>query len=438
MNVKAVNQDTNVQYLAHENKWNCIGIFDMFDDGERLWFTSIEYNALFKMSKRTFCVEYVGSFPDEETYGNRLYTSINEHNGKLFFTPCTAHEIGIYDMRNEYFEKKSIGISRDDNDLQKIKYAKKFVSGFIYNNALILIPCCYDRIIIYDIISGRVSSKTDMFEYFYDKYHDWTTSPDKEFYLCWFAKRLNNSEIVFNLYCNRNILIFYNFQTGEFREQEICSKNDTFLLIECDGGHIFLYEAGTDKLIKWEMESNKYSECHIFAQLSEFRPCSSGYAFLNMAVLGDFIYLIPSNANVAVKVNIITLEAFVSDELSRECLISYKGLAYLNLSKIFDNSLYLYGNRSKKLIVYGKDGSLQRIRIKVRGDIENIMAEQFLADLIRNNHCWFSEEHIPLTRFINALVSIETEKCEYRVSDGGTAGGDCASNIYYLIPKGTP
>ena len=45
-----------------ESGWDYIGIFDMFDDGEHLWFTSIEYNALFKMNKHTSQVDYVGSF----------------------------------------------------------------------------------------------------------------------------------------------------------------------------------------------------------------------------------------------------------------------------------------------------------------------------------------------------------------------------------------
>lgn len=410
---------------AHNSRWDRMGIFDMFDDGEYLWFTSLEYNALFKMSKRTFCVDYVGSFPDEETYGNRLYTSINECNGKLYFTPCTAHEIGIYDMRNECFEKRSIGISRDDNDLQNIKYAKKFVSGYMYNNALILIPCCYDRIVIYDIITGRVSFNADLFEYFYKKYHDCTTSPDAQFYLCWFAGKLNESEIVFNLHCNKNILVFYNLKTGVFREQAIGGKGGSFSLVECDGGRVFLYEVSTDTLVRWEVESGEYSECHIADQVSEFRPCGFDYSFLNMAVLGDFIYLIPANANVAVKVNTNTLDASVSESLSGECTIPDKGVVYLNLKKVLEHKLYLLGNRSKELVVYEKDGGLQRVRINVPPNIENIMAEQFLADLIRTNHCWFSEEQIPLTRFIKALASIEI--------DGKTAAASCDSNIYHLM-----
>ena len=95
MNKEVLDQTMDIQILDSENKWDYIGIFDMFDDGAYLWFTSIEYNALFKLNKCTFHVNYMGSFPNEELYGVRLYTSINEYNGKLFFTPCTAHEIGV-------------------------------------------------------------------------------------------------------------------------------------------------------------------------------------------------------------------------------------------------------------------------------------------------------------------------------------------------------
>ena len=433
MNEEAVNQSKDIKNPDHERRWEHIGIFDMFDDGENLWFTSLEYNALFKMSKRTFDVDYVGSFPDEEAYGGRLYTSVNECNGKLYFTPCTAHEIGIYDMKNECFEKGSIGISRDDNDLLKIKYAKKFVSGFIYNNSLILIPCCYDCIIIYDIVTGEVTFKTDLFEYFYEKYRHYTTSPDAQFYLCWFAKRLSESEIVFHLHCNRNILIIYNLETGGFKEQAIGSKKSTFSLVECDGSQVYLYEASTDTLVKWEMESGKYLECHIAAQVSELQPCGLEYSFLNMAVLGEWLYLIPANANVAVKVDTITLEAFSVDALSGECSIPYKGTVYLNLSRVSDNKLYLFGNRSKDLVVYGKDEDLQRIRLKPPKDIENIIAEQFLADLIRRSRCWFSEEHVPLTRFINALVSLKTyERCAGN-RNIAVGNGDC--RIYHLVKQ---
>ena len=427
MNKEVLDQTMDIQILDSENKWDYIGIFDMFDDGAYLWFTSIEYNALFKLNKCTFHVNYMGSFPNEELYGVRLYTSINEYNGKLFFTPCTAHEIGVYDIEKKCFEKINIGISRKDNDLSKIKNAKKFASSFFYKDSLILLPCCYDRVVVCHISTGKVSFRNSLFEYFYAKYGNYTTSSDGQFYLCWFAKRISETNIVFNLHCNRNILIFYDLATGEFSEQVIGNEKRSFSLIEYDMEQVYLYDINDDMLIKWDIETNEYFECHIADKLPEFQPCGLAYSFSNMVVLGDWLYLIPASTNVAVKINTATLDAVAVDALSDECSAQNKGIAYLNLCRIFDNKLYLWGNQSRELIIYGKDGNLQRIKIKVEEDMENILAENHLADIMQNNLCWVSEEQIPLTRFINVLEKIETEQY---IGNRETAVKNCGDSIY--------
>lgn len=387
-----------------------IGIFDMFDDGEYLWFTAIEYNALFKMSKHTFDVEYIGSFPDEELYGYRLYTSINEYNGKLFFTPCTAHEIGVYDTRTRCFEKVSIGIPRDENDLSQMRYGKKFVSGFTCGSTLVLIPCCYDKVVLYDIAAGTVSFQEDLYKHFHAKYHDQTTSLDSQFYFCWFARRVNESEVVFDLHCNKNILIFYNLKTGEFRELAIGSEKGSFSLVECDGRQVYLYNTPADVLVKWEIETGEYFECRIADQLPEFQSCGLENSFVNMTVLGEWLYLIPANTNVAIKVDTTTSAFAVVEELSEECTIQREEVAYLNLCRVYDNKLYLWGNRSKRLVIYGKDGELQHVEIKIPEGIEDIIAEKHLADLICNGYFQVAEGAFSLKNFINVLTNSEMER----------------------------
>lgn len=418
-----------------ESRWDHVGLFDMFDDGENFWFTSIEFNALFKMSKNTFAVEYIGSFPNEELYRYRLYTSINEKNGKLFFAPCSACEIGVYDMYTHRFEKINIGIAKEENDLLKIKYAKKFVSSFICNNLLILIPCCYDSTVFYNTDTGELFFKDEMFAYFHGRYGDCTTSLDSEFYLCWFAKRIKESEIVFDLHCNKNILVFYNLETGEFREQKIGGKYRTFSLIECKDKHVFLYDTATDTVIKWEIDTVACSECHIVDQVHEFHPCGVEISFVNMAVLEDWLYLIPANTNLAVKINIETMEALPVDVLSRECTIQNKEVAYLNLCNVFADRLYLWGNRSKQLIIYRKDGEVQNIQMKIPNDFRNFMAENDLADLMYKNQYWFNEEQIPLNRFMNALKKLEKEKSSKNENQDNKDIKDNGRTIYTFLIK---
>lgn len=405
MQNKTSEQIPDTQSANDDNRESYVSIFDMFDDGEYLWFTAIEYNALFKMNKRTFVVEYMGSFPEEEAYGYRLYTSINEYNGKLFFTPCTAREIGIYDMKENCFEKASIGISRADNDLSRVQYEKKFVSGFICDGVLVLIPCCYDKVVLYDIHAGTVSFREDLFTHFYEKYHDQVTSLDSRFYLCWFARRVNESEIVFNLHSNKNVLILYDLRTGKFREQIVGSGESSFSLVESDGRQVYLYDTPGDVLVKWELETGKYFECHIVDQLPEFRPCGLENSFVNMAVLGEWLYLIPANTNVAIRVDTTTSTVAKVEELSEECTIQREGIAYWNLCRVYDDRLYLYGNHSKELVIYGKDGKAQRIAIKIPKEVKDIIAERALTDLMRYGCSLIREGPVSLTNLIHVLAS---------------------------------
>ncbi len=419
-------QNMNTQETNIGNTWNHIDMFDIFDDGKYLWFTTVDYNALFKMNKYTFCAEYAGSFPDEDLYGYRLYTSINERDGKLFFTPCSAHEIGVYDMKNERFSKIDIGIPRNVNDISDAKYSKKFISSFISNNILILIPCCYNRVVLYDIATGKVLFRNDLFEYFYAKYHNYTVSSDLQFYLCWFAGKISEEVIAFHLHWNKNIVIFYNLKTGEFREQIIGGTDSVLSLIECDIENIYLYNVNADTLIKWEKATGKCVKCRIAAQLPEFHPCGLNGSFLNMRVFGGKLYLIPSITNIAVKVDIKTMTAAAVDTLSSECLIPHGSSAYFWPCRVFDDKLYLMGNRSKELIVLTKNEEIQRVRIKVPEGLEDVIAEKHLEDEMQNHHCFVSEEHIPSSRFLKILGNLQTAR-------GQNASNNIGKTIYQTI-----
>jgi len=415
--------------IPDSNRYSRIGIFDLFDDGEQLWFTSTEYNSLFKINKQTFKTEYVGSFPNEEWDVCRLYTSINEYEGRLFFTPCAAHEIGVYDTFHKQFRKINIGISKSDNDISKIKYGKKFVSGFIYNNTLILIPCCYDKMIIYDISNDKVYADDELFKHFYKKYKASVTSPDLQFYLCWFAKKMNESEIVFNLHCNRNIVVIYNLATRKFIEREAGDKNRTFSLIEYDGKYVFLYDEKADILLRWEKDTDKAVEFHIKRMLPEFQPCGLNHSFVNMVVFEDWLYLIPANTNAVVRINVLTMEAFTVSVLSNECSWKCKELIYLNLCRVFEGRLYLYANRSKRIIVYGEDKILQIIKTEISLKDKSHIKTNYMMYLMDGCQYLFDENTFSLNNFISVFIDLRFEKKNLTIANTKLTG----SIIYECI-----
>lgn len=414
------------------SRWKNISIFDVLDDGKYLWFSAIEYNALFRVDKRNMNIEYVGYFPDEDFFAYRLYTSINEYNGKLFFTPCSAHEIGVYDMKENRFEKINIGISKNDNNTSDIKYGKKFVSGFIAKGKLILIPCCYDREVIYDLTTGIVTTRTELVDYFYTQYKDFTRSPDFQFYLCWFAKKTSELEIVFELHCNLNIIIFYNLETGKFTEKRVGDAERSYSLIECDEKYIFLYDEIVDTIVKYEVPTGICTEYNLARTLPSFRPCGLEHSFVNMVIFGADLYLIPANTNVAVKMDISTGKVSIVSALSEECLVQDEKIAYMTLSRIFDNKLYLFGNRSQKIILYEEENELQHIKIRISPYIDDLIEKNYFLYLLYNHHRFFDETNTSMGAFLKGITDLKNniyENGDEGIRDYGYRIYECINNL---------
>lgn len=404
------------------SRYDNIGIFDLFDDGEELWFTSIEYNALFKMNKQTTKMEYVGSFPNEYWGVYRLYTSINEYEGMLFFTPCAAYEIGIYDKNNKQFKKVNIGLSKQDNDISKIKYGKKFISGFIYNDTLILIPCCYDKTVFYDILNDKLHMRDELFRHFYAEYKSFITSSDSQFYLCWYAKRINETEIIFDLHCNQNVAVIYNLATGEFKERKIGNPDRSFSLIECSGNHIYLYDEMADILVRWERYTDEVMEYSIAEMLPRFQACGLNHSFVNMVALEDRLYLIPANTNIAVRINIAAMDAFADDALCEECSILNNEVAYLGLSRVFNNKLYLFANRSKNMIVYGENKIMQIIKTEISPKDYYCIQKEHIRNLLDHQEYLFSENEFSLNIFLDEIMDFQSEEYEQEMINTNQAG----------------
>lgn len=408
------------------------GIFDLFDDGRHLWFPAIEYNALFMMDKQTGYVKYMGSFPNEACNQHRLYSSITEYQGKLYFTPCSAHEIGVYDMEYNRFEKIDIGIAREDNDVSQVRFAKKFVSGFIQGTTLTLIPCCYDNMVICDLTTAHVSLRSEMFTFFSQKYRQSVTSTDSEFYLCWFAKRINESEVVFNLQSNESIAVFYNLDTGTYREQNIGSKGRTYTMVEYDRVYLWLYDPREDVLVRWKESEKEYIEVSFKEQISGFQSCGLGHSFVNLAALKGWIYFIPANTNAAVKVHAETLQTAVIESLSAECFLTKEEIAYSNLCRISENSLYLFGYRSNRLKKYEAEGTLQQFLISISDqDLDVLKQKQLLDELNRaDGVCVLSEEQVSLTDFLEAVQDLEGKPSEADKHKTAPMLQGCGSAIY--------
>lgn len=145
---------------------------NVYDGGTSLWFTEYEYNALMKMDKKSHRIEWKGSFPGESFWEEHLYTATAECDGKLYFAPYWAKEIGEYDLKTETIKKIPLL-------LPPKKYGADYENGRFIRAARVgkkvyFIPACYPGILCYDTEQKRMDCVDD----WVDKIEEIRVSPN--------------------------------------------------------------------------------------------------------------------------------------------------------------------------------------------------------------------------------------------------------------------
>ena len=315
-----------------------------------LWFPSVEYNALLKMSTNTGEVYYMGSFPNEDFFQWRLYSKVLKHKGKLYFIPCSAYEIGVYDIERNCFEKINIGISKKCNDLSKVKYAKKFISAFVWGNKLVLLPCCYEKLVIYDFETSEIEYDTSMYECLYESYSMRVTSRDGEFYLCWNASKIDNNTIFFDLHTNDNVYIVYNVLNGKWTDYHVGVDKRSYTFSCFAGNEYWLYDGISNTLSCTNALTNESIEYPVNSIFPTLHLIGNNVDFLNMAVFGEWIYLIPNESPKAVRVHVEEKTFEIVENLAPcKPTNDNPGTAFSNLFISYEGYLYLYDWRKQEL-----------------------------------------------------------------------------------------
>lgn len=127
----------------------------MYDDGEYLWFTPMNFNALMRMNKETEEIELVGFFPEEQAFGFRLFSDIAKCGNKLYFAPRSAKKIAVYDLETCGFSAVCFDEKFCENS------SVKFYSIAVDNDILYFFPYGYSAVLAYYISSNSITYLTD-------------------------------------------------------------------------------------------------------------------------------------------------------------------------------------------------------------------------------------------------------------------------------------
>lgn len=223
----------------------------LFDDETYFWFTAFYYNALFKMNKQTNETEYVGSFPNESIVGDVLYTTITGYNGKLFFTPCSANDIAIYDPVNNKFEKVKI---RKPENTTKVKYLpeSKFFATARYKNWIFLIGFRYPAFVRYDMVTGQVDYYTDWL----DQMEPMITEINDGFF---YHVLVNESRFVVASSVT-NVLVEFDMEKCVSKVFQVGGKTNRYFGICFDGKKYWMSPRNKGPIVSWNLKSYELME----------------------------------------------------------------------------------------------------------------------------------------------------------------------------------
>lgn len=356
---------------------------DIFDDGQNLIFTAMHFNGLFKMNKETMQPELIGFFPDENPVGERLYSGIAEHNGKLYFTPMSAKEIGVYDMT--------------DNSFSKITYPKSdksiadFYNIIAYENVLIFIPYMYPAIMNYDTETGKLSYCSDWVEeirnskYYnrdYGYFRRGVIVKDKLYLPCVCAKKM----VIYDLKTQSSEVIDIMDNDGGYHG--ICYKDNKLWLSPLKG-----------KSVCMEPELRKITVLET--------PCDGKpLEFVEICSYGDKVRMYPYDGDTIVEIDTGTETVSVVKKIENNEANSVKIYSgnYM-FAKNIGESVYAYNLKTQKLAVCNPENGekeysmllserdAKAVRRQINKFLENIDTSADRPDMCNYNEGEYNISH---------------------------------------------
>lgn len=231
-----------------------------------VYFFALGVNGLFELNTDTGEARLLASVPGEYPFEEALYRDMQYFENKIYGIPFQAFGLAIYDLTSEIMKVVEIEYLRDTKE--------KFISSFVYNRKLYMIPFKGNSIWTFDIDTGKAACISNLTRY-KDVILKKAVVLGDEAYLISYNY---NFIFRFNLISTEKEYWFAGQKKAGFRDL-IYFENRLWLL-PIMGGSIFAFDIEKMKFQKYEIIKN------------ENVPC-----FSTMMTIGNLIFLLPSRAS---------------------------------------------------------------------------------------------------------------------------------------------
>lgn len=373
------NEESNDPYL--------LSIGSLCDTGEHLWFLTLHMNGLFRLNKKTWNAEYIGSFIDEKAFDWRVYHTIHQSGKKLYFSPHSAEAIAIYDLVASSFQYVKLPLPKE----KKYNEQSKFSKIVEYDGSLYFIPLHFPGIVKLNIENNSM----EMIDQWVKPIKKMIFDPERGYFTNAVYDGARGSLVLAST--NSNVIMEIDLQNKTTTLTSIGSDKCGYLDILLMGDIYWLVSFHKPALVSVNIADNTINEYKIDL---EGIPEDVYGQFQKIIHLNNYLYLVPGNIHRMIKFDLTNLSFSYVDEF---CLDNLQGdtssesihSEYYYVSSNSLDKIYVTDTQSNKFIEYDPiDGSLRQESITVTEglrDFQNFLIKRQGIRFDNANSCAFWE-----------------------------------------------
>lgn len=223
---------------------------------DEIYFSSMELNGLFKMSKKTGEVKLLGIFEQERYMGPFLHSRIIENSKKLYFVPAYGCGITIYDLETATFDY--VLLKKNNSELL-------YVDAVKYGDKWLLIPSFLGvDFVLFDPYTNAIEECSKINITLKRACKEWKQGIDFR------SVKIQGNNLYIPFY-DTGCIVEYNLKNDDFRE--ICVEGKHFSKVELDGENIWATTL-CGEVDKIDLRTGNFKEYNILKSIKrEFSSC---------------------------------------------------------------------------------------------------------------------------------------------------------------------
>lgn len=324
--------------VSSDVSWKVVRFLDGQVTGDKLWLTSCDYNAIFKMDLTSQDVHLIEKFP-EHLMWEQATLRMGSKNDTFFLAQRFSKSFVIYNKADGYQRTTKV------NDTQFT--CSNVVS---YGNKVFYVPSLGTKIVEYDLAVKKVIT------------HDCSVHEMCEKMSSWSSVAVGNKLWV--TFLNTNLLLIFDMDNHAHTFLEIGGKENAYVGIAYENGFIWLGETRSGSIYKIDCSGQVIEKIELTEAFDDWH-LNDGVTLRHYTLhdMGDYIVTTPGTSNLMVKVHKRSgvAQTIMKDfwKASGDIHNGYNPgniIATAIAIKLDDNRLLVQRNHDNKMAIYNVKG----------------------------------------------------------------------------------